>query len=41
MIKEAVKQNRGLMLKFLISFIVTCLLGVILGVTASALSDGA
>lgn len=38
MIKEAVKQNKGLFIRFLVSLIVTCLLGAILCVTASALS---
>ena len=41
MIKEAIKQNRGLFLKFFVSLIVTCLLGAILCVTASALSADA
>ncbi len=38
MIKEAIKQNRGLFIKFFVSLIVTGLLAAVLCVTASALS---
>ena len=38
MIKEAIKQNRGLFIRFFVSLIVTGLLAAVLCVTASALS---
>ena len=38
MIKEALKQNKGLFVRFIVSLIVTCLLGAVLCMTASALS---
>lgn len=38
MIKEAIKQNRKLFIRFFVSFAVTCLLGALLCVTANALS---
>ena len=38
MVKEAIKQNRGLFLRFFVSFIATCILGAVLCLTASALS---
>ncbi len=38
MIKEAIKQNRGLFIRFVVSLIVTGLLAAVLCVTASALS---
>jgi flagellar biosynthetic protein FliP len=38
MIKETLKQNRMLFIRFIVSLIVTCILGAILCITASALS---
>ncbi len=38
MIKEAIKQNRKLFLRFIISFVLTCFLMTVLCLTASALS---
>ena len=38
MIKEAIKQNRKLFLRFLVSLIMTCVLACVLCITASALS---
>ena len=38
MIKEAIKQNRKLFIRFFVSFAVTCILGALLCITASALS---
>ena len=41
MIKETLKQNKGLFIRFIVSLIVTCMLGAVLCVTASALSADA
>lgn len=38
MIKETIKKNKGLFLRFFVSLIVTCMLAAVLCVTASALS---
>jgi len=38
MIKETIRQNRKLFIRFIVSLIVTCILGAVLCVTASALS---
>ena len=38
MIKETIKQNRRLFRTFIVSLVVTCILGAVLCVTASALS---